>query len=456
MNLERFIAALGATEVVNGAPVDVGDLAYDTRAVVPGTLFFCVRGAAADGHAFAPTAVAAGAAALVVERPVDVAVPQLVVPDVRAAMPVAAALFFGDPSHELEVAGITGTNGKTTTAFLLYAILDAAGRRPGLLTNIERRVGGAVRPTGLNTPEAIDLQRLLREMLDAGGRSCVMEATSIAQAKGRLDGMRFAVLAFTNLTQDHLDFHGDMESYFAAKRRLFDQAETVVVNVGNEYGRRLAGELPGAITFDAAHDALEGIDLKLRGRFNRENALGAALSARVLGVPDDAIRRGIESVAGVPGRFEAVDEGQPFTVLVDYAHTPAALENVLRAARELAEGRVVVVVGAGGDRDREKRPLMGQVAAELSDRAIVTTDNPRSEDPAEIAEAVADGALGPVEVELDRRRAIERAIADARAGDVVVIAGKGADSEMEVAGGRVPFDDRVVAREALQRAAAQT
>jgi UDP-N-acetylmuramoyl-L-alanyl-D-glutamate--2,6-diaminopimelate ligase len=456
MNLERFIAALGPTEVVNGAPVDVGDLAYDARAVVPGTLFFCVRGSSADGHAFAPTAVAAGAAALVVERPVDAAVPQLVVPDTRAAMPRAAALFFGDPSRELEVAGITGTNGKTTTAFLLYAILDAAGRRPGLLTNIERRVGGEVRPTGLNTPEAIDLQRLMREMLDAGDRSCVMEATSIAQAKKRLDGTRFAVLAFTNLTQDHLDFHGDMESYFAAKRRLFDQAELVVVNVGNEYGRRLAAELPGAITFDAGHDALEGIDVKLRGRFNRENALAAALSARALGVPEDAIRRGIESIEGVPGRFETVDEGQPFTVLVDYAHTPGALENVLRAARELADGRVVVVVGAGGDRDREKRPLMGQVAAELSDRAIVTTDNPRTEDPAEIAEAVAGGALGPVEIELDRRRAIERAIGDARAGDVVVIAGKGADTEMEVAGGRLPFDDRVVAREALQRAAART
>jgi UDP-N-acetylmuramoyl-L-alanyl-D-glutamate--2,6-diaminopimelate ligase len=456
MNLERFIAALGPTEVVNGAPVDVIDLAYDTRAVSPGTLFFCVRGSAVDGHAFALTVAAAGAAALVVERPVDAAVPQLVVPDVRAAMPRAAALFFGDPSRELDVAGVTGTNGKTTTAFLLHAILDAGDRRPGLLTNIERRVGGEIRPTGLNTPEAIDLQRLLREMLDAGDRSCVMEATSIAQSKRRLDGIRFAVLAFTNLTQDHLDFHGDMESYFSAKRLLFDQAETAVVNVGNEYGRRLAAELPDAITFDAAHDALEGIDLKLRGRFNRENALAAALSARALGAPDEAIRRGIESVAGVPGRFEVVDAGQPFAVLVDYAHTPGALETVLRAARELGDGRVIVVVGAGGDRDREKRPVMGQVAAELSDRAIVTTDNPRSEDPAEIAEAVADGALGPVEVELDRRAAIERAIGEARAGDVVVIAGKGADTEMEVAGRRVPFDDRVVARAALRRAAART
>jgi UDP-N-acetylmuramoyl-L-alanyl-D-glutamate--2,6-diaminopimelate ligase len=283
-----------------------------------------------------------------------------------------------------------------------------------------------------------------------------MEVSSHALALKRVEFLRFAAGIFTNLTRDHLDFHGDMASYFAAKRRLFDQAERAVVNIGNEYGRRLAAELPEAITFDPAVDRLEGIDLKLPGRFNRENALTAALSARALGVTDDAIRRGIESVEGVPGRFEPVHEGQPFTVLVDYAHTPDSLENVLRAARELADGRLVVVFGAGGDRDREKRPLMGRVAAELSDRAIVTTDNPRSEDPAAIAEEVADGALGPMEVELDRRAAIERAIGDASAGDVVVIAGKGADTEMEVAGGRVPFDDRVVAREALQRAAART
>src|SRR5262249_44524736 len=213
MDLERFIAALGPVEVVRPAPADVLELAYDTRQVRPGALFFCVRGSHADGHAFAPTAAAAGAVALVVEEPLEVELPQLVVPDARAAMPRAAALFFDDPTRELEVAGVTGTNGKTTTAFLLHAILDAAGRRPGLLTNIERRVGGELRPTGLNTPEAIDLQRLFREMLDAGDRSCAMEATSIAQAQGRLEGTRFAVLVFTNLTQDHLDFHGTMDEY---------------------------------------------------------------------------------------------------------------------------------------------------------------------------------------------------------------------------------------------------
>jgi UDP-N-acetylmuramoyl-L-alanyl-D-glutamate--2,6-diaminopimelate ligase len=456
MNLERFVAALGPVEVLRPAPVDVAELAYDTRAVMPGTLFFCVRGAHADGHAFAPTAAAAGAVALVVEEPVAVELPQLVVPDVRRAMPAAAALFFGDPTAVLQVAGVTGTNGKTTTAFLLHAILDADGRRPGLLTNIERRVGGESRPTGLNTPEAIDLQRLFREMLDAGDRSCAMEATSIAQAQGRLEGTRFAVLVFTNLTQDHLDFHGTMDGYFAAKRRLFDQAERAVVNVGDPYGRRLARELPHALAFDADSRVLDGIELRLRGRFNRENAAGAALAARALGVGDEAIRSGLESVPGVPGRFESIDEGQPFAVVVDYAHTPDSLANVLRAARDLGQGRLVVVFGAGGDRDRAKRPLMGRVSGELADRAILTSDNPRSEDPEAIAAEVAAGALGPLELELDRRGAVELALAEARAGDVVVVAGRGAEPEQELATGKIPFDDRDVVRETLRQVAARS
>ena len=244
MNLDRLSAALGAIEVVNAASPAIADLAYDTRAVTPETLFFCVPGARVDGHDLAGDAVAAGAVALVVERPLDLPVPQLIVANVRAAMPVAANEFFSHPSHQLEVAGVTGTNGKTTTAFLLASILDAAGRRPALLTNIERRVGGESYPTGLNTPEAIDLQRLFRTMLAAGDRSCVMEATSIAGAMGRLGGTRFAVLVFTNLTQDHLDLHGSMEEYFAAKAALFAQAERAVVNVGDEWGRRLAATLP--------------------------------------------------------------------------------------------------------------------------------------------------------------------------------------------------------------------
>ena len=427
--------------------VEVTDLAYDARAVTPGALFFCIPGKSADGHDFAAEAVERGAVALVVEHRLhDLAIPQLVVPSVRDAMGPAAAEFFGRPSDTLEIAGVTGTNGKTTTAFLLQAILKAAGRRPALLTNIRRVVGGEERPIGLNTPEAIDLQRLLREMVDAGDRSCAMEATSIGAAQGRLAGTRFRVLVFTNLTQDHLDFHGTMDAYFAAKRALFDQADAAVVNVDDEWGRRLAAELQDAIRFSGDDEI--GAELRLRGRFNRENAAGAAAAARALGIDAEAIRIGLESVGGVPGRFESVEAGQPFSVIVDYAHTPDSLDNVLRAARELGPGKLTVVFGAGGDRDREKRPLMGRVAASRADRAIVTTDNPRSEDPQAIADEVAEGRL---EIVVDRRAAIEQALTSAGDGDVVVIAGKGADTEMEIAGEFVPFDDRAVAREVLAR-----
>jgi UDP-N-acetylmuramoyl-L-alanyl-D-glutamate--2,6-diaminopimelate ligase len=276
-----------------------------------------------------------------------------------------------------------------------------------------------------------------------------MEATSIAQVQGRLAGTRFAVLVFTNLTQDHLDFHGTMEAYYNAKRALFAQADAAVVNVGDEYGRRLAGDLPRVITFDAGSDVLAGIDLRLRGAFNRLNATGAALAARALGVTDDAIRRGIESVAGVPGRFESIEEGQPFVVIVDYAHTPDSLENVLRAARGLGD-RLVVVFGAGGDRDRAKRPLMGRVVAELADRAILTSDNPRSEDPEAIIRDVQGGRTNDFHVENDRRTAIELALREAQPGDVVVLAGRGAEPEQELATGKIPFDDREVARAILQ------
>jgi UDP-N-acetylmuramoyl-L-alanyl-D-glutamate--2,6-diaminopimelate ligase len=463
MDLERLVAALEPVEVLGRPSVEVRDLAYDARLVTPGALFFCVPGERADGHDFAPEAVERGGVALVVERALDLPVPQVLVGDARAAMAPAADVFFDEPTRELDVAGVTGTSGKTTTAFLLYAVLAAAGRRPGLLGTVEARVGGERRGVVRTTPEAIDLQRVFREMLDAGDRSCAMEASSHASALHRLDGVRFAVLAFTNLSQDHLDFHGDMESYFQAKRRLFlEGGPPAVVNVGNEWGRRLAGELPDALTYGFAPDAqvgpeaLEGVDLRLRGRFNAENALAALAVSRLLGIEEDAIRRGLESVRGVPGRFESVDVGQPFHVVVDYAHKPDALENVLRAARELADGnRVICVVGAGGDRDRAKRPLMGRLAGELADVTIVTSDNPRSEEPEAIVAEVAAGAECEVEVELDRAAAIARAVETARPGDVVLIAGKGAEQGQEFANRTVPFDDREAARDALHALTAE-
>jgi UDP-N-acetylmuramoyl-L-alanyl-D-glutamate--2,6-diaminopimelate ligase len=454
MKLERLAAALEPVQVLGSTDVDVRELDYDARAVAPGALFFCVPGTRADGHDFAADAVAGGAVALVVERELAVAVPQIVVTDARSAMAPAADAFFGEPSAELEIAGATGTSGKTTTTFLLFAILAAGGRRPGLVGTIEARVGGERRGVQRTTPEAIDLQRTLREMLDAGDRTCAMEASSHASVLHRLDCVRFRVLVFTNLSQDHLDFHGDMESYFQAKRRLFlaEPRPLAILNAGDAYGRRLAEELPDAITFAATDaSALAGIDLNLRGRFNLENALGAALAARALGCDDDAIRRGLESVRGVPGRFESVDAGQPFHVIVDYAHKPDALEKVLRASRELADGnRVIVVVGAGGDRDRGKRPLMGSIAAELADVAVITSDNPRSEDPEAIVAEIVAGADGPVEIELDRAAAIARAVGLAQPGDVVVIAGKGAEQGQEFANRTIPFDDREAAKDALR------
>ena len=479
-DLETLGRAAGATAVLRAAPAVVTDLVYDARAVTPGALFVCVPGSRADGHDFAPAAVERGAVALLVERPLDLPVPQLLVPDARIAMALAADEFFGRPTRGLEVAGVTGTNGKTTTAFLLYSILAAAGRRPGLLGTVEMRVGGERRAVTRTTPEAIDLQRTFREMLDAGDRSCAMEASSHGSELKRLLGTRFSALVFTNLSQDHLDLHGTMEAYYDAKRRLFTEPDAdgarppAAVNLDDEHGRRLADELRGLggrlLTFgvsgeaDVRPDELEltpartsfrigGLHVRprLRGRFNVENALGAIAAARLLGIEDEAIARGVEHVAGVPGRFEAVDEGQPFGVLVDYAHTPEALENVLEEARRLATGRVLCVFGCGGDRDRAKRPLMGEVVSRLADRAFVTSDNPRSEDPLAIVGEVVAGMGGDYEVEPDRAAAIARAVDEAADGDVVVIAGKGHEQGQEFADRTIPFDDRDVARDALRR-----
>jgi UDP-N-acetylmuramoyl-L-alanyl-D-glutamate--2,6-diaminopimelate ligase len=475
VDLERVIAALAPAQVVGLARAEIEDLAYDARRVRPGALFFCVPGQRADGHDFAAEAASQGAVAFVVERPLHVSVPQLVVSDTRRAMAVAADVFFGSPTRELVVAGVTGTSGKTTTAYLLHAILEAAGLRPALLGTVESRIGEERLAAHRTTAEAIDLQRAFRQMLEAGHRSCAMEATSHGSELHRLDGVRFSALVFTNLGRDHLDFHGTLERYYDAKRRLFvEERPPAAVNVGDEHGRRLADELRtlghAPLTFgwpegaDVRPDQLElspsgarlrvsGLELRthLLGRFNVENVLGAVAAARLLELPDEAIAGGVEAVGGIPGRFEAVDEGQPFTVVVDYAHKPDALRNVLQTARDLTEGRVVCVFGCGGDRDRGKRPEMGRIASELSDSAIVTSDNPRSEDPEAIVAEIVAGATAPVEVEVDRRTAIVRGLELAQPGDVVVIAGRGHETEQEVAGRRIPLDDREVARDALRR-----
>jgi len=457
----------------NGAPeVEVSGLAYSSREVSAGTLFFCVPGFTSDGHDFASDAVRRGASALVCERPLDLGVPEVVVGDVRAAMGPVAARYHGDPTADLRVVGITGTNGKTTTAFLVRDVLEAAGIQTGLLGTVKRVVGGVEEQVERTTPEAIDLQAGFREMLARGDRACAMEVSSHALQLHRAAGIRFAGKVFTNLTHDHLDFHPTMEDYYLAKRGLFDEPGPAVVNVDDPYGARLATEIDAAATygidggdyrardvsFDIAGasftaDTPDGpleCSTRLPGLFNVQNALAALAAARTMGVEARTAVAALARAGRVPGRLEPVEEGQPFGVLVDYAHTPDSLENVLRAARELTRGRLHVVFGAGGDRDRGKRPLMGEVAARLADRAIVTSDNPRSEDPEAIVDQILEGAGGAAERCVDRRRAIALAVGDAEPGDVVVIAGKGHEQGQELADGRKePFDDLAVAREAL-------
>lgn len=477
--------------------MEIAGLAYDSRRVAAGDLFFCVSGFASDGHDHAAQAVQGGAAALVVERPLGLGVPELRVDSARAAMAPLAARFYGDPSRELRLVGVTGTNGKTTTAYLVRALLEAGGEQCGLLGTVKSVIGGRERMVQRTTPEAIDLQRDLRAMLDGGDRACAIEVSSHALQLGRTDAVSFAAAVFTNLTQDHLDFHETMEDYYLAKRLLFvapggGGPGVSVINVGDPYGRRLADEVEGAITFalDApadysATDVSCGFDgcrfrlntpvgerhvrLPLPGRFNVANALGALATVHALGGDLDTIVATLERGVRVPGRFEPVDEGQDFAVLVDYAHTPDSLENVLRAAGELTDGRergrVICVFGAGGDRDRGKRPLMGEIAARLADVVLVTSDNPRSEDPERIIAEIVAGAEGverapgatrsgrehSLSALVDRREAIERAVACGRTGDVLVIAGKGHEQGQEFAGGRkLPFDDVAVAREALR------
>src|SRR3954471_18595611 len=482
-------------------PVEVTALAYDNRLATTGTLFFCVPGFTRDGHDFARDAVARGASALVVQRPLGLGVPEIVVDDVRAAMAPAAARLAGDPTARLRTVGITGTNGKTTTAFLVRALLEAGGMPTGLLGTVGAIVGGARREGVRTTPEAIDLQRTFAEMVDAGDRAVVMEVSSHALALPRAAAIHWDVAVFTNLTQDHLDFHAGMEDYFAAKRQLFlpgDGAQTTpgvaVVNVDDPYGARIAADLaeagePPLRTFSpsgaerADYRALEAsfdasgsrfrcvwpagevqVRTPLAGHFNIENALAAIAACHALDVPVEAAAAALADAGRAPGRFEPVEVGQAFAVLVDYAHTPDSLENVLRAARLLTQGRLVCVFGCGGDRDRDKRPKMGEIAARLADRCVVTSDNPRSEDPNAIIAEILAGIPGyangdgfqDIAVEPDRRAAIASALEDALPGDTVVIAGKGHEQGQEFENGRkIPFDDRTVAAELLTQGAAR-
>ena len=464
---------------------DVTAVAFDSRRVEPGAVFVAVRGRHADGADFAAEAVRRGAALVVSEsraRP-GTEGRWAQVGDARLALAELAAAFHGDPSRELTVVGVTGTNGKTTTTYLLAAILEAAGRPCGRLGTVTYRIGAAEAEAPLTTPEAPDVQGLLRDMVDQGVAACVMEVSSHALAMRRVDGTRFDAAVFTNLTRDHLDFHADMAGYFEAKRRLFDMlppGAPWVVNLDDPAGRRLAGMAGRPVTYAVADGGAEvrpervastraGTRLEVRtprgrlrlrsplpGRVNAYNVLAAAAAALALDVPPPAIEQGVAGLAGVPGRFEVVSSpDDDVWVMVDFAHTDDALRAVLGAVREFGTGRLVSVFGCGGDRDRDKRPLMGAVAARLSDLVVLTADNPRSEDPDRIIDQIRTGVLataggGCRHLAIpDRRAAIERAVAEAEPGDAVVIAGKGHEREQVIGDAKLPFEDRAVAREAL-------
>jgi UDP-N-acetylmuramoyl-L-alanyl-D-glutamate--2,6-diaminopimelate ligase len=496
MKLAELVERVVGAQVRGDPSTTVRGLAYHTRDVGEGTLFFCIPGLRSDGHAFAARAAAAGAAALVCEHVTEPAVTQVIVPSARRALAQMAACWYGDPSRDLIVTGVTGTNGKTTTAHLVAGIAVAAGCQAALLGTVVNRIGGCDHPVLLTTAESLELQRMFREMVVAGDQACVLEVSSHALALDRAVGIAFDAVVFTNLTRDHLDFHRDLDDYFAAKRRLFlpDEARNgravAIVNAGDAFGGRLAEECRPAYgddlwTFAVGEDALaaaeapdaraieldlradgsaftllvprlgieDRLSLRLAARFNVENALAAATAALALGLPLDAVREGLAVTQGVPGRFEAVRAGQRFGVIVDYSHTPDSLENALRAARAVSSGRVLVVFGCGGDRDRGKRPLMGAIGARLAERAFVTSDNPRGEDPMAIIDEIVAGVprerLDDLIVEPDRRAAIRQALAEAQPGDLVVIAGKGHERGQTIGDRRIPFDDREVARELL-------
>ena len=501
MKLSELIQHIPGAERT-GNDIEITGLAYDSRQVTPGALFVALRGAASDGHDFIAEAMNKGAAALLMHSDRagwygPLTLPTVIVPETRAILPSLSAVFYGDPSRSLDLIGVTGTNGKTTTAYMIESIFRTLGERAGLIGTIGALIDGKAVPLERTTPEAPDLQKLFAEMLTAGVKRCVMEVSSQGIAMNRTAECAFDTGVFTNLTQDHLDTHGTMEKYGAEKMRLFTEYPAAcpskpfnaVVNSDDPFGRRIAETLeeagrpvlryglhsseavltavieearPDGTRFAVQYQPPQGsvvtftVNLRLGGLFQVSNALAAVGVALLRRVPPMAIKNGLESLAGVPGRFELVPTGERgFTVVVDYAHSPDGLENVLRSARALSPTRLICVFGCGGDRDAKKRPLMGRLSAELADLSILTSDNPRSEIPmailAGIVAGIAGGAQNPsVRIEADRRRAIEIALCElAKPGDLIVIAGKGHETGQTALGITVPFDDRTVAREVL-------
>lgn len=493
MKLADLASRLAVCKLEGDGNIEIGGLQMDHRKILPGDLFICIKGRSFDGHQFAEQAVASGAVALVTEYKVDTDVPQLIVKNTRVAMPVLASHYYQYPSNELKVIGITGTNGKTTMSYIIEHILSRAGYTTGLMGNIETKIGPERIPNfGTNTQESVDLQRNLRKMRDVGSEYCVMEVTSNGLDAGRVIGCRFRTGIFTNLTQDHLEYHKTMDNYKAAKGLLFsrignsfspdpDSIQYAVLNADDEASADFA-KLTTAqvITYGINREAdvratnirvsakgtsflcttfkgCEPIRMKLIGKFNVYNVLGAIAAALLEGVALEQIRDSLEDMTSVEGRMEVVEQGQPFLVLVDYAHTPDGLDNALSTIKEFAQGRLITVFGCGGDRDRTKRPQMGKTAAAYSDFVFVTSDNPRSEIPEailrDIEPGIAEAGLPRDRYELiaDRRLAVQKAIDMASPNDVVLIAGKGHETYQEIMGVKHDFDDRLVAKEAIRR-----
>lgn len=469
----------GVTEVIRGG-ASVSEITHDSRQVEPGSMFAAIRGEHFDGHDFVQSAIDRGATALLVEEKHPNSIPQIVVADTREALAWAARTVFGEPDSSLVIAGVTGTNGKTTVTHMVEAIMHAADVPVGIIGTLGARINGVALPIARTTPEASDLQRILGAMRNDGVGVVLVEVSSHAIQLRRTDAIRFSVMGFTNLTQDHLDFHGDMETYFAVKQRAFEPQYTnaAVVNVDDPWGARLTDRIgvPAMTVSIGGESALSAtdvvatstgtsfvvstpmglvsVDLPIPGRFNVSNALVAVGIASTLDIAPTAISAGLRGLKPIPGRMEVVPHDGPFTAVVDYAHTPDAISAVLSSARSVASGRVIVIFGAGGDRDVQKRSLMGAAAARISDLAIITTDNPRSENPEEIAAEISQGAEAQchaeVETVIDRRAAIKLGIAAAQPGDIVLVLGKGHEQSQDVGSEVLPFDDRQEVATALR------
>ena len=481
MILTSIIEGLDVTRSTVEGPVEVTDLAYDSRQVKKGMLFFAIVGEKEDGHDYIKDAVDSGATAIIVERWQENAperIAQIQVADSREALSAASLNFFDDPSSKLTLIGITGTNGKTTTSYLIELIFRSQGRKTGLIGTLEYLIDGNSFLSNRTTPESYDLQRILHSMVAEGVEVVVMEVSSHASIMGRVDGCDFDAFIFTNLTQDHLDFHSDMDDYFQAKARLFNernfQGAKHIVNTDDIFGKKLCEASNNCISYgfsNAAdvrgtgiHSLQEGIMISmdrpygdsdiftgLKGTLNGENVLAAIATAYAFNIDESVVKAAMTKASNVSGRFEEIDAGQDFKVVVDYAHTPDGLRKVLEAAKTSLDGRLITVFGCGGDRDRDKRPLMGREVSRLSDVSIVTSDNPRSEDPERIIEDIIEGAEDRSDLKIvsDRYQAIKVAIAEAKSGDLVLIAGKGHETGQTFADKTVPFDDRLVVMEIL-------